>query len=129
MFGDGTMTTQSNAYQFASPLQVAVNARWAERILLLSLLVGIDLLMVLLGFWVAYTLRFESGIGWFYQHQVAPESYYQWVVFLLAPVWIVTFVIFGLYNFRNLFSGMEEYTRAFNASTLAIMTIIFLTFF
>jgi len=120
---------QSNAYQFSGPLRVAVNARWAERILLWTLLVGMDILMILLGFWVAFMVRFEFDIVLFYQHQVAPESFYQWVVFLLAPIWIGIFAVFGLYNFRNLFSGMQEYTQAFNACTLAIMTIIFLTFF
>lgn len=123
------MTMQSNTYQFVSPLRVAVNARWAERILLWTLLVGTDILMILLGFWVAYIVRFESDIVLFYQHAVAPESFYRWIVFLLAPIWIGIFFVFGLYNFRNLFGGMQEYTQAFNACTLAIMSIIFISFF
>jgi exopolysaccharide biosynthesis polyprenyl glycosylphosphotransferase len=120
---------QSNAYQYASPLRVAVNARWAERIVLWSMLVGVDLFMILFGFWVAYMARFESDIIWFYQHEIAPESYYRWLVFLQAPIWIVIFGSFGLYDFRNLFSGMNEYTRMFHACTLAIMIIIFFSFF
>jgi len=122
------MTTQSNAYSLASPLHVAVNARWAERILLWITLIGVDSFMILAGFRIAYVLRFESNISWFYQHDTAPESYYQLIVFLLTPIWIGIFALFGLYNFRNLFSGLKEYTNAFNACTLAIMTIIFLTF-
>ncbi len=123
------MTTRTNTYPLTGPLHVAVNARWAERILLWITLIGVDSLMIIAGFWVAYLLRFESNISWFYQHEVAPENYYQFIVFLLSPIWIAIFAVFGLYNFRNLFSGLKEYTNAFNACTLAIMTIIFLTFF
>ena len=76
---------QSSAYQFASPLRVAVNARWAERILLWTLLVGADILMILLGFWVAYLVRFESNIALFYQHQVDLENFYL-IYLLFLPV-------------------------------------------
>jgi len=127
--GDKEMTTQANTYQFASPLQVAVNARWAERLLLWTFLIGLDVAMILAGFWLAYLLRFETSLTWFYQHEVPPQNYYQWLIVLLAPIWIGIFALFGLYDFKNLFSGMQEYTRAFNACTLAIMLIIFFTFF
>jgi exopolysaccharide biosynthesis polyprenyl glycosylphosphotransferase len=123
------MTMHANTYQLTSPLQVAVNARWAERLLLWTFLIGVDVVMVLVGFWLAYLLRFETSLAWFYQPEVPPEDYYQWLVVLLVPIWLGIFALFGLYDFKNLFGGMEEYTRAFNACTLAIMLIIFFTFF
>ncbi|MFC1975542.1 sugar transferase [Chloroflexota bacterium] len=123
------MTTHTNTYPLASPLQVAVNARWAERLLLWTFLIGVDVAMVLVGFWLAYLLRFETSLVWFYQHEIPPQNYYQWLVVLLVPIWLGIFALFGLYDFKNLFSGMQEYTRAFNACTLAIMLIIFSTFF
>jgi exopolysaccharide biosynthesis polyprenyl glycosylphosphotransferase len=85
--------------------------------------------MVLVGFWLAYTLRFEIGISLFYQHQVAPVGFYSSLLILLAPVWLIVFRLFRLYDFRILFSGTGEYSRVFNACTLGMMLIILFTFF
>ena len=123
------MTTNANTYQLASPLRVAVNARWAERLLLLIFLVAVDLGAIFFGLWLAYILRFEASFSWFYQYEVAPLDFYQGLVFLLTPMWAVIFALFGLYDFKNLFGGMREYIQAFNACTLCIMLIIFFTFF
>jgi exopolysaccharide biosynthesis polyprenyl glycosylphosphotransferase len=125
--------TQVNAQQWAGqlsgPLPVAINARWAERLLLSIALVASDLVAVLIAFWLAYTFRFEVGISWFYQHLESQVDFYSRLVFLLAPCWLILFRLFGLYDFRHLFSGMREYARVFNACTLGMMLIILLTFF
>lgn len=125
--------TQANAPQWAGqlsgPLPVAINARWAERLLLSIALTVVDLTMVLGGFWLAYTLRFEVGISLFYQHQVSPLDFYSRLVFLLAPAWLIVFWLFGLYDFKYLFSGMHEYARVFNACTLGMMLVILFSFF
>lgn len=116
-------------YQLANPLPVVVNARWAERLLLTIVLTCVDLVMVLSGFWLAYTIRFEIGITWFYQHEVPPTDFYQNLVFLIAPAWLVVFRLFGLYDFKNLFGGTREYAQAFNASTFCMMLMILFIFF
>jgi exopolysaccharide biosynthesis polyprenyl glycosylphosphotransferase len=125
--------TQANARQWAGqlsgPLPVAVNARWAERLLLSIALVASDLVAVLIAFWLAYGFRFEVGISWFYQHPESQVDFYSQLVFLLAPCWLILFRVFGLYDFRHLFSGMHEYARVFNACTLGMMLIILFTFF
>ncbi|MCL4295937.1 MAG: sugar transferase [Anaerolineae bacterium] len=116
-------------YQLANPLPVAVNARWAERLLLVIVLTCVDLVMVLAGFWLAYNIRFEIGITWFYQHEVPPTDFYKILVFLIAPGWLVVFRLFGLYDFKNLFGGTREYAQAFNASTFCMMLMILFIFF
>lgn len=121
------MTTQ--AYHWTNASQVAFNTRGGKRFFLLTSLIFIDLMMTLLGFWLAYILRFEASFSWFYQHEGSQLGHYQWLVFLLALIWIGIFAIFGLYNFKNLFSGMHEYAWTFNACTLSTMLIIFMTFF
>ncbi len=125
--------TQANVHPFTGhltgPLQVAINARWAERLLLSIALVVVDLTTVVLGFRLAYLLRFELGISWFYQHPEAPLDFYSRLVLLLAPAWLLVFRLFGLYDFKNLFSGMREYAQVFNACTLGMMLIILFTFF
>lgn len=116
-------------YQLANPLPVAVNARWAERLLLTVVLICMDLVMVLSGFWLAYTIRFEVGLSWTYQPEVPPVDFYQKLVFLIVPAWLVVFRLFGLYDFKNLFGGTREYAYAFNASTFCMMLIILFIFF
>lgn len=116
-------------YQLANPLPVAINARWAERLLLVIVLAGLDLAMVLSGFWLAYLIRFEIGFGWFYKNEVIPTDFYQNLVFFIAPAWIIVFRLFGLYDFKNLFGGTREYAKAFNASTFAMMLMILFIFF
>ena len=123
------MTTQANPYQLTRSLPVAVNARWAERLLLLFALTVIDVGMVLVGFRLAYTIRFQLDLSWFYHHSIPPIDYYQSLTFLLTPIWLFVFWLFGLYDFKHLFGGMREYARVFNASTLGMMLIILLVFF
>ena len=115
--------------QLSGPLPVAINARWAERLLLSIVLTVTDLMMVLFGFWLAYKLRFDVGIPWFYQPAQSPVYFYSRLVFFLAPGWLVVFWLFGLYDFRYLFSGMREYARIFNACTLGMMLVILVSFF
>lgn len=107
----------------------AIDTRRAERLLLLIFLVIIDLAMVFLGFRLAYAVRFELGLSWHYQPVTSPIDYYRNLTFLLTPVWLAIFWLFGLYDFKGLFSGMREYARAFNACTLGMMLIILLIFF
>ena len=121
--------TRTSAYQLTGPLPVAINARWAERLLLSIALTVMDFATVLAGFWLAYAFRFELGISWFYQHPVSQLNFYQGLVFLLAPIWLIVFRLFGLYDFKNLFSGTREYARVFNACTLGMMFVILSTFF
>lgn len=123
------MSSQANSYQISRSLPVAVNARWAERILLLLFLTVMDLAMVFIGFRLAFIIRFQFGFSWFYQPTELPSDYYQNLTILLTPIWLVIFRLFGLYDFKHLFSGMREYARVFNACTLGMMLIILLVFF
>lgn len=123
------MATQANPYQLARSLPVAVNPRWAERLLLLVALTFIDLAMVLIGFRLAFTVRFELGLAWFYQPLDLPLEFYQGLTLLLSPFWLLVFRLFGLYDFKHLFSGMREYALVFNACTLGMMLLILLIFF
>jgi exopolysaccharide biosynthesis polyprenyl glycosylphosphotransferase len=116
-------------YQMTTQLPVAINARWAERLLLIIVLTVTDLLMILFGFWSAYVIRFETGIFLFYQYEVPPIEFYQSLVFLIVPFWIVVFRLFGLYDFKNLFGGTREYAHMFNASTLCMLFLILFIFF
>jgi exopolysaccharide biosynthesis polyprenyl glycosylphosphotransferase len=111
------------------PLPVVTNARWAEHLLLSIALTAVDIGMVLIGFGLAYALRFEVGIGWLYQPDVAPLGLYTRLAFLLTPAFLIIFRVFGMYDFKYLFAGMHEYARTLNACTLGMMLVILITFF
>jgi len=124
------MSTDTNTFQWTGHSQIAVNARWAEKYLLLISLVTVDLLAVLIGFGLAYILRFETELAVFYQHEGSQIEFYRQIVFFpLAPIWLIVFKLFGLYNSKHLFSGMREYAQIFNACTFGIMLVILFTFF
>lgn len=120
---------QTKIHTMPVTFQTAVNARWAERILLFSVMMMIDALMIGLGFLLAYVIRFESGIEFDYNPNGSPLLFYQNLVFILIPVWLGVFWVFGLYDSKHLFSGSREYSLVFNASTLGIMLVIVSTFF
>jgi exopolysaccharide biosynthesis polyprenyl glycosylphosphotransferase len=122
------MTQTTHSHSLTGPLPVAINARWAERILLSIALILMDLITVLIGFWLAFVLRFEAGISWAYTYEVSPFQFYQGLVFMLVPLWLIVFRLFGLYDFKHLFSGIDEYARVFNACTLGMMLVILFTF-
>jgi exopolysaccharide biosynthesis polyprenyl glycosylphosphotransferase len=123
------MTMRANVAQATKSLPVTANKRWLKHAGLLAALIVVDLVMVLVGFRLAYALRFESGITWFFQHEISRVDFYEQIVFILAPIWILVFATFGLYDVKNLFSGTREYTRVFNAATTGILLIILCTFF
>jgi exopolysaccharide biosynthesis polyprenyl glycosylphosphotransferase len=92
-------------------------------------IVLVDLLLVALAFWAAYNLRFQgltsslfdpSGIG--------DIVFYQQTVFFLIPLWVILFQLFKAYDTAILFSGHQEYTSIFSASTVGIMLVIVFIF-
>lgn len=123
------MTTRTKSSTLATSLPAGVDIRWAHQVFILTSLIVTDLLAVLAGFFLAYVLRFEMGIDLFYQHETSPIDFYRSFVFLITPGWIFIFLLFGLYDLRNIFNGMREYAWIFNACTLGIMLTIFIIFF
>jgi len=125
------MTFGTNTVQLTESLPVAIGNHWTKRAGLIAALVATDMFTVLLGFWLAYLIRFETGVSWFYQHETLTtlHDFYQQFVFFLMPVWVVVFAVFGLYDLKNLFAGTKEYSLVFNAGTLGIMLVILFTFF
>lgn len=123
------MMQQARTKPLPRPFGLPHNLRYTVRAGLMTALIALDFAMIAIGFRLAYALRFEVNLPWFFQHEVAPLGFYQHLVFWLIPLWLGIFSLFGLYDFKNLFSGMSEYTQVFNACTLGAMTVIIFTFF
>jgi exopolysaccharide biosynthesis polyprenyl glycosylphosphotransferase len=82
-----------------------------------------DLVMVALAFRAAYFVRFELSISIF--QMVSPSvDYYQDLVFIIVPLWLGIFGVMGLYSRKNLLSGTQEYSLAFNATTIGMISVV-----
>jgi exopolysaccharide biosynthesis polyprenyl glycosylphosphotransferase len=119
---------QASTYQLPQTIPVVTNARWAERHLLRIVLASVDVAAIASGFALAYLLRFEAGITFFYQPAESPVSFYTTLVFWLIPIWLLIFAAFRLYDFEILFGGTWEYAKVFNACTFSMMSVIIASF-
>ncbi|HEX6305223.1 MAG TPA: sugar transferase [Anaerolineales bacterium] len=83
-----------------------------------------DVIAVGLAFRVAYFFRFELSLGIFYLDVTPPFDFYQRLVLLLIPLWLIIFALTGLYNRHKLLGGTEEYALVFNATTAGMFVVI-----
>lgn len=103
-------------------------SRQAQRRLYLLALALSDVFALWLAFGLAYFLRFSLDLELFEVTTLRPEVYL--VLFAaINPLWIFLFYLLQLYNPHYLLGGTQEYSRVFNACTLAMMLLISFTFF
>jgi len=86
-----------------------------------------DGLMLLLGFALAYWLRFYTGIPVF-QEVIPSMEHYMRLILILIPVWLGLFALLRLYDFQILLSGTSEYSRALNGCTSGMMIVVAASF-
>jgi exopolysaccharide biosynthesis polyprenyl glycosylphosphotransferase len=86
-----------------------------------------DSLALVLAFALAYWVRFELQVTVAPEVTPRPEDY-RALSGLLIPLWLLVFVLFGLYQHPAKVGGPLESSRIFNASTIAAMLVIVLTF-
>jgi exopolysaccharide biosynthesis polyprenyl glycosylphosphotransferase len=111
-------TLKNKIYQDAK----SVRRRLQWPLLIVSLIIT-DLVMVALAFRAAYFVRFELSISIF--QMVSPSvDYYQDLVFIIVPLWLGIFGVMGLYSRKNLLSGTQEYSLAFNATTIGMISVV-----
>ena len=92
-------------------------------------LLAIDAVAIAIGFGLAYVVRFTTDFPLFYTPEQTPLPFYASLVLWLIPVWLLIFSLHRLYDFHNLLSGLDEYIRIAQATSMSMMALIFLTFF
>jgi exopolysaccharide biosynthesis polyprenyl glycosylphosphotransferase len=97
------------------------------RIFTLSLIVS-DALMMAIAFRLAYAIRFEFSISIFHLEAVPKLAYYQNLVVILLPLWLLIFFASGLYQRQKLLGGTQEYQAIFNCVTIGIFLVILVSF-
>jgi exopolysaccharide biosynthesis polyprenyl glycosylphosphotransferase len=96
---------------------------WQWRLLFGSLALS-DTLALALAFRLAYFIRFELGLNFFYLQNIPTMARYQQLVLVLMPILITLYFASGLYDRHYLLGGTQEYSRAFNATTVGMFTVI-----
>lgn len=97
------------------------------RLTQLILFTGTDLVGLVAGLFLAYALRFHTGLIPLVKGY-DPLNYVQ-ILPLAAVVWIFWLEHTGCYGFRERAFNLQILKRIFNASVMAIMTIIAIHFF
>lgn len=105
-----------------------VSSKSQMRIFIFTLLIS-DFLMIGFAFRVAYWIRFEANIPFFVEDALSSPDYYEGIILLIIPVWLVMFAFSGLYRSDNLMGGVKEYSLLFNASSIAILVLVAAGFF
>ncbi|HET7011056.1 MAG TPA: sugar transferase [Anaerolineales bacterium] len=98
-------------------------ARSTEWNLLIAALLVNDLLMVGLGFRVAYAVRFELPLPFFHAEALSSIDYYARLVVYLIPIWLAVLAAAGAYQRAYLLGGTEEYDRVFRGTTLGVLVV------
>ena len=124
-------TTQSSASIFLeTPLKTkifkassSVPREWQWRLFTLSLILG-DVIMSGLAFRLAYFIRFQLSLDFFFQNINPSMAFYQKLYFIFAPLWLLVFALLGLYDRQKLLGGTQEYSLVFNGTTIGMVLII-----
>jgi exopolysaccharide biosynthesis polyprenyl glycosylphosphotransferase len=106
--------------------QGTTRAQIGLRFLMTGLLLA-DLGAFVLAVAMAYVLRFKTGLPGLETppHRIA---FYLTLSLWESPAWLVIFGLSRLYDYRSLFSGVQEYIRIINACTLGIVVVILTSF-
>jgi exopolysaccharide biosynthesis polyprenyl glycosylphosphotransferase len=96
---------------------------------MILILIAADYLAICLAFVASYWIRFKTELGIFYVHEGSPQGFYSSLVFWLVPLIVVTFACYRLYSLRQVFDGLQEYTRIASASTLSMLLVVLVSFF
>jgi exopolysaccharide biosynthesis polyprenyl glycosylphosphotransferase len=87
-----------------------------------------DILMIGFAFRVTYWVRFETSIRIFVEDALSDIGYYQSLIFILTPIWLILLAFSGLYQRQNLLGGTQEYSKVFRAATLGSLLVIVFSF-
>jgi exopolysaccharide biosynthesis polyprenyl glycosylphosphotransferase len=122
---NGQLLTMNGAFLSATKCSRSAE-RFLRRGYLLLLLIS-DILVLAVAMRLAYFIRFELKIS------VAPgvvpfADFYKSLAFVIILGCILLFTLAGLYNWYNLAGGTSEYSRSFNACTIAFLLMVLATF-
>ena len=96
--------------------------------ILIAVLVLSDCILLGFAFRLAYFVRFEVGIPYFQQGAFDSIPFYQRLVLILIPLWLIIYGVTGAYDRKKLLVGTQEYSTIFNSAALGTLLIIAFSF-
>lgn len=118
----GSLSTNSALQKFG--IKIFPLSRKQRNWLFAGVLVILDLLSLLLAFYIATYIRFD------FLHYSNPYSELDYRILIVwnLPIWLFLFWAFQLYSPRLLFGGLDEYGHVFNAVTTGSTMLVLLDF-
>ena len=88
-----------------------------------------DTMMILVGFVLAYLVRFNTKISFFYPHEENSQLLFYFLVGLvLLPIWRLTFRLYGLYAVKENMCRTRLFAKLFSATTIPMFVLIVVDF-
>jgi len=100
-------------------------AQW--RFYILSLIMS-DIGTTSLAFWLAYLIRFRTGLPIFKLEVLPSQPFYTFLALVFIPVWLLIFSILGLYRKDNLLGGTQEYALIFRGASISMLVVVVVSF-
>jgi exopolysaccharide biosynthesis polyprenyl glycosylphosphotransferase len=97
------------------------NVQWR---LYITVLILSDAVMTFLAFWLAYYLRFEWFVQYFASSAIISFEQYRFLLYAMPLLWLVIFVINGLYVKDILLGGTREYSRVLRSASAGFLVIV-----
>ena len=84
-----------------------------------------DTLMIMVGFALAYLVRFNANLPFFYAHEENSQlPFYLFLGLVLLPIWRLTFRLYGLYAVKENMSRTGLFSKLFSATTIPMFVLI-----
>ncbi len=103
--------------------------RSRQWILLSFALLVLDMSMTSLSMWLAFIIRFDSGLSLFHLEIIPDTPFYLRLQVGLLLITLITFALNGLYYRKNLLGGVKEYGLIFRSVSFAMLCMIVVGFF
>jgi exopolysaccharide biosynthesis polyprenyl glycosylphosphotransferase len=87
-----------------------------------------DAMMTFLAFWLAFYFRFELFVQFFDPDASIAFERYRFLLYSMPLLWLVIFVLNGLYAKDNLLGGTREYSRVFRSASEGFLLIVIASF-
>ena len=93
-------------------------------------LASADVLGLAAAFTLAFAIRFFTALPVFASDSGLPGqiTFYAGLVAALLPLWLLVFLVVGLYDEQNLLGGTREYALVFNAVSAGMLLVVFASF-
>jgi len=88
-----------------------------------------DTLMIMVGFVLAYLVRFNANLPFFYVHEENSQLLFYFLLgLLLLPIWRLTFRLYGLYAVKENLCRTRLFSKLFSATTIPMFVLIVVDF-